>query len=89
MSALVAMDDNTKVVLLALIAGVPSWIAAVFAIAAKKSLVTPSGEPIGKLTEETHAMAHANAALINVVHRKINVDDPPPAPPPTVTGGTG
>lgn len=75
MNALLAMDDNTQKVLLALIAGVPAWISAVGYVILHHKISTPSGQPIGKLAEETHSIAHANAALLTRVNTTVNGDD--------------
>lgn len=68
---LFAMDDNTKIVLLALIAGIPSWVSLVISALIRRNIATPSGDPIGKVAEETHAIAHANGLAVTQMHEKI------------------
>ena len=66
------MDDNTRVVLLALITAVPAWIAAVGMLIVHRNTRTPSGEKIGTVAEQTHAIAHANAALLTQVQENVS-----------------
>lgn len=68
MTPLVGLDDNTTDVLLALIAGVPAWLAAVFAFLTRRQVRTPSGNTIGEVVERTHDLSAANSGLLNRLH---------------------
>lgn len=68
---LVGLDDNTKIVLLAVVAGIPSWLTLIGTMIVRKKINTPSGAPIGQVAEETHAIAHANSLGIIQIHQKV------------------
>ena len=57
--------------LIALIAGVPAIVGALFAGVVMLRTRTPSGQPIGALTEQTNHMAHASAKLTQDIHKAV------------------
>lgn len=69
MHATLGMDDNTRAVLIAVIAGVPAWIAAVASVLVRRATKTPSGEKIGTVAERTHDMASTNSAMLTQVSK--------------------
>ena len=73
---LVALDDNTAKVLLALIALVPSTLTAVLAFLIHRAVRTPSGQSIGAMVEQTNHLAHANTALNLGVHSAVGATTP-------------
>lgn len=58
-------------VLIALIAGLPSTIAAIGAIYLAKQLRTPSGDTPGALIERTHELAIVNTEMTMDVHKQV------------------
>lgn len=66
-----ALIDWTQVIV-ALIAGAPAIIAAVFAFRVHRDVRTPSGDRLGEVAERTHDMASANLALIQKVDKQTN-----------------
>lgn len=55
-------------VLVALITAVPATVAAVVALKNRRSIRTPSGDPIGRVMERTHEASVADVALTRQVH---------------------
>ena len=73
----VALDDNSTKVLLALIGLLPSTVAAVLAYLLRRDVKTPSGARIGTLAEQTNHLAHANTALTLGIHDAVGAVTPP------------
>jgi hypothetical protein len=63
-------------VLLALIAGAPAILAAVFAFRIQRQVKTPSGDTLGQVAERTHDMTSANLALTHKVDKQTNGGTP-------------
>jgi hypothetical protein len=59
-------------VLLALIAGLPAILAAVFAFRIQRQVKTPSGDTLGRVAERTHDMTSANLTLTQKVDKQTN-----------------
>ena len=70
---LVAAIDWTYVIV-ALIAGLPAIISAVLGAHIVQQIKTPSGEPIGRVSEKSHDMTSANFALLRKVADKNGVE---------------
>lgn len=68
---IVALDDNSAKVLLALIGIIPGAIAAVFAYLAHRQTRTPSGERLGVVAERAQHLAEANTALTLGIHHAV------------------
>lgn len=73
---LFAIDDNTAKVLLALIAVVPSTIAALFAYLSHRQMRTPSGDRLGAVVERGTHLAEANTALTLGIHDAVGAQTP-------------
>jgi cobalamin synthase len=59
-------------VLVALIAGAPAILAAIFAFRVHRDVKTPSGDTLGAVAERTHDMTSANLALTQKVDKQTN-----------------
>lgn len=86
MIATIAWTD----VLVALVAGLPAIIAALFAGLTHRAVRTPSGERIGTQVEEAHHATSANTALLTAIVKSgpspPSPPEPPPPPPPEPAG---
>lgn len=71
----VAAIDWTNV-LVALIAGLPAIIAAVFAGSVHRQVKTPSGKPLGQVAEYAHDTAIANNWLLSKANGETKPADP-------------
>lgn len=67
-------------VLVALIAGLPAILGAVFSYLVVVRTRTPSGDPIGTQVEQANHLAAANVGLTKAVHEKVVGDTPIPPP---------
>lgn len=69
MDVLGSSVDWTQV-LVALIAGLPATLAVALSYMIHRQIRTPSGERIGKLTEQTNHLQHAQTEILMDVHRQ-------------------
>jgi hypothetical protein len=78
---MVAAIDWTTVIL-AVIGIVPGCLAAWFAYRIHGKIRTPSGDPIGRVVEQTHALTATNSAMLIDVHKATGNggNGAPPAP---------
>lgn len=67
-------------VLVALVAGLPSIVAAYFSYRIALNLRTPSGSKPGTLIEQTHELAIVNTELTKNVHERVAHEAPPHNP---------
>ena len=70
-------------VLIALIAGLPAILGAVFSYLVVVRTRTPSGDTIGKVVERTHDLSSADLALTTKVHKIVKNGQITPAEDPS------
>lgn len=68
---LAGSDIDWTQVLVALIAGLPATLSAIFAYRVALQLRTPSGEQVGALVEKTHDLSVSNTTLTMQVHKHV------------------